>query len=57
MHLKGLGGMGQELVPSLIILGLADLMRGADLGDGLALEPLKRNRCFGLRIPFSLLHG
>jgi hypothetical protein len=57
MHLKGLGGMGQKLVPPLIILGWADLMLGTDLGDGLTLEPLKHHHGFDLRIPLALLPG
>jgi hypothetical protein len=57
MHLKGLGGMGQKLVPPLIILGWTDLMLGTDLGDGLTLEPLKHHHGFDLRIPLALLPG
>jgi hypothetical protein len=57
VHLKGLGGMGQERVPPLIIRRLADLRLGADLGDGLALEPLKHKHGFGLRIPWARLPG
>jgi hypothetical protein len=57
MHLKGRSGMGQKLVPPLIILALAELMLGTDLGDGPALEALKHNHRFGLRILCALLHG
>jgi hypothetical protein len=37
-YLKSLGRMGQELVPLLIVLGLAALMLVADLGHRLALQ-------------------
>jgi hypothetical protein len=37
MDLKSLGGMGQELVPPLLVQRLADLMLGTELGYGLAL--------------------
>jgi hypothetical protein len=39
MALKGQGGIRQELVPPLVILGLADLVLVTDFGDRLALRP------------------
>jgi hypothetical protein len=49
--------MGQKLVPSLVILGLADLVLSANLRHRLAFKPLKDNHGFGVGIPFPSLHG
>jgi hypothetical protein len=57
MDLKGIGGIAQELVAPLGVLGLAALVLGANLSGGLALQPLKHNHRFALRIPCALLHG
>jgi hypothetical protein len=57
MHFKGLSGMSQKLVAPLVVLGLADLVLGANLGDGLALQALDDNYRFGLGVPFASVHG
>lgn len=57
MDLKGFRGMGRELVPPLIILGLTDLMLITAFRDGLPLEALKHNPRFGFGIPFPSVHG
>jgi hypothetical protein len=57
MDLEGFGGMGQELIAPLVVLGLIDLVLGAPFGYGLPLETLKDNHRFGLGIPFPTWHG
>ncbi len=39
------------------ILGLANLVLGANLGHGLALQALNDNHRFGLGVPFASVHG
>jgi hypothetical protein len=48
MDLKGLVRMGQELVPPLIIQGLADLVLMTELRHRLALQALQHDPGFGL---------
>ena len=55
--LKRVGGMGEELVTPLVILGLAELVLAANLGHRFALEPLEHDHGFGLGIPLPHLHG
>jgi hypothetical protein len=57
MALKGLGCIRQELVPPLVVLGLADLVLVTDFGDRLALEAFDHDQGFRLGIPLALLHG
>ena len=57
MDLKGFRGMGQALVPPLIILGLTDLMLMTKVRDGLPFEALKHNHRFGFGLPFPSGHG
>jgi hypothetical protein len=57
MDLKGVGGMGQELIAPLVVLGLTELMLMAEVRDGLSLEALKHDYGLGFGIPFSSLHG
>jgi hypothetical protein len=54
---KGFGRMRQELVPPLIIQGLAALVLGPNFGHRLALKALEDDDRFGLGIPFSSCHG
>jgi hypothetical protein len=57
MHLKSLGGMGQELIAPLVRLRLANLVRRASFGHGLALEALKAAQGVGFGLPCAALHG
>jgi hypothetical protein len=54
---KGLGGIGKKLVAPLVVLGLADLVLGANLGHWLALQALNENHRFGLGVPFASVQG
>jgi hypothetical protein len=49
--------MGQKLSAPLVVLRLADLMLGAELGDRLALEALDDDYRVGFRIPFPSAPG
>jgi hypothetical protein len=57
MHRKGLGGMGQALVPPLILQRLADLMLGTELDHRLALSALHDAHGLGFGVPFPVVHG
>jgi hypothetical protein len=57
VDLKGLGGMRQELVPPLVILGLTDLVFVAKFRQGFPLEAFKYDHRFGFGISFASVHG
>jgi hypothetical protein len=57
VDLKGLGGMRQELVPPLVILGLTDLVFMAQFRHGCPLEAFKYDHRFGFGIPLASVHG
>jgi hypothetical protein len=44
MDLKDVGSIRQKLVPPLVVLGLTDLVLGADLAYKLTLEPFDHNQ-------------
>jgi hypothetical protein len=49
--------LAKKLVAPLVVLGLTDLMLGANLRHRFAVKPLKHNQRFGFGIPFPALHG
>lgn len=55
--LKRLGGIGEELVTPLFILGLTELVLATKFGNRLALELLEHDHGFGLGIALPHLHG
>jgi hypothetical protein len=57
VDLKGLGRMGEKLVAPWLILGLADLLLGANCRHRLALQALNDEHRVGLGIPLPSLHG
>jgi hypothetical protein len=57
MDLEGAGGMGQKLVAPLIILGLPDLMLGAQFGCRLPLQALKYDHGFSFWHPMLVVAG
>jgi hypothetical protein len=57
MDLKGRVRMDQELVPPLIIQGLAALVLMTELRHRLALPALQHDPGFGLGIPLASWHG
>jgi hypothetical protein len=57
MDLKGFRGMGQKLVPPLIILGVAELMLVTEFRDGFPLEAFEHDHRLGFGIPCSSLPG
>jgi hypothetical protein len=57
MDVKGLGGMGQKLVPPLVLPGLADLLLVAERRDGLALQAFDDDPGFGVGVPLAAGHG
>src|SRR5918996_5604277 len=57
MDLKGFGRMSQKLVAPLIVLGLADLMLGAELSDGRAFEAFDDDHRFSFGVPLTAFHG
>jgi hypothetical protein len=57
MDLTGCRGMGQKLVPPLIILGWAELMLVTEFRDGFPLEAFAHDQRLGCGIPCSSLHG
>ena len=57
MDLKGCRGMGQTLVPPLIILGLAELRLGTEFRDGFPLEAFEHDHRLGFGLPLSSVHG
>lgn len=54
---KRFGGVRQELVAPLVILGLADLVIPTDTRDRFTLEFFKYDDGLGLGIPLPSFHG
>ena len=57
MNFKGLPGMGQNLVPALIVLSLLALMFRTNLRNRFPFETLQDYRRFDFGIPFLFLNG
>jgi hypothetical protein len=57
MACKGRGRLGRKLGAPWVILGLADLMRGAPLRARLALQAVADEHRVGVGIPVAALQG
>jgi hypothetical protein len=57
VRVKGAGGLLEELVPPLVVLGLGYGMFGTQFGHRFAFKALEDDHGFLFRVPFSSFHG